>query len=87
MIIREKVCNKEWTTFDKCEELLENLNLKNSDFMRITNTPEGTFYLWKRKYKIPMTAISAVKEQLARYYYKEYQKKLSFIWNDTDEEQ
>lgn len=78
---------KEWVTFDKCEDLLDDLGLTNACFMAITGTSEGTFYLWKRKYKLPATAISAVKEQLAKYYYKEYNSKLKLIWKDVEEDE
>jgi hypothetical protein len=80
---KKKNTKKEWTSFDKLEEMQKRLHLFDLDIISICCS-SGTFYRWKRKGKVPATTLSVIREELARYYKKEYDEKLSYIYNDED---
>lgn len=80
---RKKNPRKEWVSFDKLEKLQKDLRLFDLDIISIC-CASGTFYRWKKKGKVPATTLSVIREELARYYKKEYDEKLKYIYSDED---
>lgn len=80
MRIRKKIPRKEWTSFSEVEELIEKLQISDIDFIMIANCSSSSFYLWKRKYQVPANVLSIIREELAKYFKSEYDKKCEIIW-------
>ena len=80
---RKKIVKKEWTSFDKLEEMQKKLRLFDLDIISICCS-SGTFYRWKKKGKVPTSTLSVIREELARYYKREYDEKLKCIYSNED---
>jgi len=78
---RKKVPKKEWTSFDEIIDLQERLDLSDSDFISLCCS-RCSYYRWKKKGKAPLNTLSVVREELAKYYKKQFDEKLKLIWND-----
>ena len=78
---RKKNPKKEWVSFSKLEEMQKSLCLFDLDIISICCS-SGTFYRWKKKGKVPATTLSIIREELARFYKKQYDEKIDLIYND-----
>lgn len=79
---RKKIPRKEWTGFDELQVLLDNLKMSDTDFMMITGCASSTFYIWKRKGKVPANMLSKLKEEMAKYFKAEYDRKCEILWGE-----
>lgn len=79
MRIRKKIPRKEWTTFDEVIDLQEKLNLNDTDFMMISGCASSTFYLWRRKGKVPANNLAAIRLEMIEYFRAEFDKKCKLI--------
>lgn len=80
MRIRRKIPRKEWTSFSEVEDLQEKLQMNDIDFIMIANCSSSQFYRWKKKYKVPAKVLSTIREELAKYFKSEYDRKCEIIW-------
>lgn len=84
MRIRKKIPLKEWISFLEVEELIAKLEISDIDFIMIANCSSSSFYRWKRKYKAPANSLATIKQELAKYFKSEYDKKCEIIWGKND---
>lgn len=80
----KKTPRKEWTDFGELQDLLDNLKMNDTDFMRVGGCSSTTFYRWRNKGKVPAVMLSTIKEQIAKYFYNQYKEKMKIIWGDDE---
>lgn len=78
---RKRVPKKEWTSFEEISSLQERLDLSDSDFISLCCS-RCSYYRWKKKGIAPLNTLSVIREELARYYKKQYDEKMDLIYND-----
>lgn len=84
MRFRKKIPRKEWTGFDELQDLLDKLQMTDTNFIMITGCASSTFYIWKRKGKVPANILSKLKEEMAKYFKSEYDRKCQIIWGKDE---
>ncbi len=84
MNFRKKRPRKEWTDFCELQDLLDKLKMTDTDFIRISCCASSTFYIWRRKGKVPAAMLSTIREEMAKYFKNEYDKKCEMIWGKDE---
>lgn len=82
MRAKKRVYKKEWTSFEEISNLQKRFGFSDGEFIEIACISSASFYLWKRKGFAPSRTISVIREELVRYFKKEYDEKMNLIWND-----
>jgi hypothetical protein len=80
---RRQDLKKEWTSFEEISGLQERLDLTDDDIISMCCS-RCSFYRWKKKGKAPLNTISIVREELARFYKKQYDDKINLIYNERE---
>jgi hypothetical protein len=77
---------KNWSDFKYLEKLRVKLKLINEDLIEICNVGRATFYTWKRNGRVPTFTLATLREELARFYKREYDEKIRQIYEDFEDE-
>ena len=83
---RKIVRKKDQVSFLEIEKLQRALKLNNTNFADFAQVHPATVGLWRRRGLAPASAVSKIREEFARFYKDEFDRKMKLIWSENDEE-